>query len=190
MKFTFEYEDATSDTRDIEGSACCDTTGNKQGNGNIEHDVPACPAGTLPDQCVFVTESVQPVGYYNEGPDSHAASDLVDLVIAAPHLHWAGISMELFDHETNEKLCEVHRTGDWRGGVMYGTGEEAGNENGYLVGLTPCTWSGQSPKRFRRDHLLRARSVYNATSSHMGVMSLWLNQVAAVPRAAKDELLV
>merc|ERR1711871_1332222 len=115
--------------------------------------------GTPPDQCVFVTESVQPIAYYNE----KYASYLVDLVAAAPHLHWAGLSMELIDHETNETLCEVHRTDDWSGGVMYGTGNEPGNEKGYLVGLTPCTWSGQSSKRFRRDHLLRSRSVYNAT---------------------------
>jgi len=178
---------------DIEGSACCDTTSDGEGTGNIEHDVPACPEGTPPQQCLFVTESVQPIGYYHKGPfpfDHHSGKDLVDLVIAAPHLHWAGISMELFDHETNETLCEVHRTHDWTGGVMYGTGEEPGNEKGYLVGLRPCTWSGQSPKRFRRDHLLRARSVYNASFYHTGVMSLWLNEVSAVPRAVQDEMIV
>lgn len=189
MKFTFEYEDATSKTRDIEAGDCCDLTGGKEGFGNIEHDVPACPAGTPPDQCIFVTENVQPIGNYHPH-NHHAGSDLVDLVLAAPHLHLAGLSMELFDHETNESLCAVHRAHDWSGGVMYGTGEEPGNENGYLVGLSPCTWSGLSAKRFRRDHLLRSRSVYNATMNHTGVMSLWVNSVAAVPETSTAEVLV
>lgn len=192
MKFTFEYEDATSETRDIESSACCDTTSNIQGDGNIEHDVPACPAGTPPNECIFVTETVQPIGYFGAPHRRHkAASDLVDLVQAAPHLHWAGLSLELIDHETNETLCEVHHTADWSGGVMYGTGDEPGNEKGYLVGLKVCTWSGKTARRFRRDHLLRARSVYNATFPHTGVMSLWLAQVAAVTgEAKKDEVMV
>jgi hypothetical protein len=202
MKFTFEYEDATEETRDIEGAACCDTTSNHQGDGNIEHDVPACPAGTPPDQCIFVTESVQPIAYYGQGksagkhdnlPNSfgdHHGSDLVDLVSAAPHLHYAGISIELIDHETNETICEVHRTRDNSGGVMYGTGEESGNEKDYLVGLRPCTWGGQSPKRFRRDHLLRSRSVYNASTYQTGVMSLWLSQLSPFASTRKDQVLV
>jgi len=200
MKFTFEYEDAAEETRDIEGAACCDTTSNHQGDGNIEHDVPACQAGTPPDQCIFVTESIQPIAYYSRQPgqhdnqpsplDSHDGSDLVDLVQAAPHLHYAGTSLELIDHETNETICEVHRTKDGSGGVMYGTGDTPGNEEGYLVGLTPCSWSGQSAKRFRRDHLLRARSVYNASSYHSGVMSLWLAQVSAVPRTSNGDVVV
>merc|ERR1712151_118900 len=46
MKFTFYFEDAVSESRPIEGAACCDTTSDHQGNGNIEHDVPACAPGT------------------------------------------------------------------------------------------------------------------------------------------------
>merc|ERR1712232_1539649 len=188
MRYTFHYADAQFGAREIEGAACCDVTSDEQGDENIEYDIPKCPPNTPPEHCVHVAESVQPVGYFARQPwQKPHRSDLVDLVIAAPHLHWAGISMELFDHETNEKLCEVHRTDDWSGGVMYGTGEEPGNERGYLVGLSPCIWSGQSPKRFRRDHLLRARSVYNASFYHTGVMSLWLNEVSAVPRAVQDE---
>jgi len=65
MKFTFSYEDATPQTRNIEAAACCDTTGFGQVTGNIEHDVPACPEGTVPEECIYVTESVQPVAYTN-----------------------------------------------------------------------------------------------------------------------------
>jgi hypothetical protein len=106
------------------------------------------------------------------------------LVFAAPHLHWAGNSIELVDHETNETLCEVHRMPDNSGGVMYGTGEEPGNEKGYLTGLRPCSWGRGKARRFRRDHKLRTRAVYNATAYHTGVMSLWLINVAAVDSSA------
>lgn len=192
MKFNFQFEDATAETRPIEGSACCDTTSDGQGDGNIEHDVPQCPEGTPLEECVFVTESVQPVGYYggvHHHHEKHLASDMVDLVFAAPHLHWSGLSIELIDHETNKTLCEVHRASDNLGGVMYGNGTEPGNEDGYLVGLRPCVWGGAAAApRFRRDHLLRARSVYNASSYHMGVMSLWLMSVSAVPASEANML--
>merc|ERR1712091_575857 len=107
--------------------------------------------------------------------------DLVDLVFAAPHLHWAGIRMTLIDHETNKTLCEVHSSPDNKAGITYGDGSTAGNESGYLVGLRPCSWGGANAPRFRRDHLLRTRAVYNATTYHTGVMGLWLMQVSTAP---------
>jgi len=181
MKFTFYYEDAQPAARQMEGAACCDVTSDGQGNENVEYDVPACLPGTTPDQCVHVAESVQPLAFYQEVPFRRPRrSDLVDLVFAAPHLHYAGISLELLDHETNETLCEVRRTLDNSGGVIYGNGSAAGNEDGYLVGLTPCVWGGGRAPRFRRDRLMRTRAVYNATEHHTGVMGLWLSQVSAV----------
>merc|ERR1719281_2115223 len=115
MKFKFYYEDYVPGvTRNIEAGSCCDVT-NDFGEGfeNIEHDVPACPPGTPASECIYVAEGVQPLGYYDQG--SHhwfgkKGSDLIDLVFAAPHLHYAGISVELIDHETNETICEVHQT--------------------------------------------------------------------------------
>jgi hypothetical protein len=189
MKFTFYYEDVNASTKELENAACCDVTGSGQGDTNIEHDVVPCAEGTPPEQCVFVAESVQPLAYFGSLPGSRPwGSDLVDLVFAAPHLHWAGNSIELFDHETNETLCEVHRTPDNSGGVMYGTGDEPGNERGYLTGLTPCSWGGGRARRFRRDHKLRTRAVYNATTYHTGVMSLWLINVAAAVDGSADVL--
>jgi len=187
MKFIFEYEDYQPGyTRAIEPAACCDVTGDGQGTGNIEHDVPACPAGTPPEECIYVAESIQPVGYH----DRQSSSDEVDLVFAGPHLHWAGISLELIDHTTNKTLCHVKYTANNSGGVMYGTGQEPGNEEGYLVGLKPCIWDAAEAPRFRRDHLLRTRAVYNATTSHTGAMSLWLMSVAAVPKVIEPAVLV
>mmetsp|Transcript_63018 Transcript_63018/g.150120 ORF Transcript_63018/g.150120 Transcript_63018/m.150120 type:complete len:484 (+) Transcript_63018:98-1549(+) len=188
MKFNFAYEDATEETRPIEPGACCDTTSDSMGFGNLEHDVPQCK--DKENGCLFVTESVVPLGYYDTHHHSrHAAgspvgSDLVDLVFAAPHLHWAGLSMELIDDVTNKTLCKVERKPDNSGGVIYGTGQQAGNEKGYLVGLEICSWNLKNAPRYRRDHPMRARSVYDASQAHTGVMSLWLTHVAAVPSAA------
>merc|ERR1712151_1475211 len=183
MKFTFFYEDAKPETRGIEPAACCDVTSSTQGNENIEYDIPACAQGSPPEECVHVVESVQPLAYFGTHPksphDFHEASDLVDLVFAAPHLHLAGLSLELFDHTTNKTLCEVHSSADNMGGVAYGHGSAPGDENGYLVGLSTCRWNGTSAPRFRRDHPLRTRAVYNASVAHTGVMSLWLMEVSA-----------
>merc|ERR1712232_998780 len=185
MKFTFYYEDATADTRRMESAACCDVTSSGQGDENIEHDVTPCAAGAPAAECVWTAETVQPLAHYGVLPWSNPkGSDLVDLVFAAPHLHWAGNSLQLFDHETNETICEVHRTPDNSAGIMYGTGNEAGDENGYMTGLSPCSWGGGKARRFRRDHKLRTRAVYNATTYHTGVMSLWLMDVAAVEKSS------
>mmetsp|Transcript_21053 Transcript_21053/g.34998 ORF Transcript_21053/g.34998 Transcript_21053/m.34998 type:complete len:212 (-) Transcript_21053:60-695(-) len=190
MKFQFEYEDSTEETRDIEVASCCDVTSDTQGNGNVEHDVPACPAGTPLEKCVSVFEGVQPLAFFNKnwGDPNKVREALVDIAMAVPHIHWSGLSLELIDDETNETLCEVHHSGNWSTGVMYGTGDEPGNEKDYLVGLHPCTWSAQAPKRYRRDHLFRTRSVYNATQHHFGAMSLWLISVSPVLQTPKVSL--
>jgi len=183
MKFTFYYEDGVPETRNIEAAACCDVTQDfEQGNENIEHDVPACASGTPVKECIFVAENVQPLGYYDKTGKTggYKPSDLIDLVFAAPHLHYAGISIELIDHATNETLCEVHQSEDNQGGVMYGHGTTVGDEEGYLVGLRPCTWQGSQVRRYTRDHLMRTRVVYNASTYHTGVMSLWLSEVSPV----------
>jgi len=184
MKYTFYYEDASPETRKMESAACCDVTSDQQGFENIEYDIPACAPGTPPEKCLHAVESVQPVAYFHRHPkspnDHHRADELVDLVIAAPHLHIAGLSIELIDDITNKTLCSVKASADNQGGVMYGNGTEAGNEDGYLVGLRPCSWGSDAP-RFQRNHPLRARATYNASRGHTGVMSLWLMDVSAAP---------
>jgi len=183
MKFTMYYEEAQADTRGVESGACCDVTSNRQGRENIEYDVPPCAPGTPPERCVHVAESVQPLAYFGEQQkrpwSPYKASDLVDLVFATPHLHLAGISIAVEDAETNETLCEAHRSdGDGAGGVAYGHGSTPGDERGYLVGLSPCSWGPATARRFRRDHPMRTRAVYNATQGHTGVMTLWNLQLA------------
>eukprot|EP00440_Ansanella_granifera_P007112 gb/GFBE01007702.1/.p1 GENE.gb/GFBE01007702.1/~~gb/GFBE01007702.1/.p1 ORF type:complete len:478 (+),score=94.30 gb/GFBE01007702.1/:1-1434(+) len=191
MKFTFFYEDAKPDVRQVEPAACCDVTSVVQGDENIEYDIPVCSEGV--PGCVdglHVVETVQPLAYFDEHPksprDSHSGEDLVDLVFAAPHLHVGGIYLELVDAVTNKTLCSVHAGADNTGGIAYGRGSSPGDEKGYLVGLDTCIWDGSTAPRFRRSHPMRTKAVYNASRGHTGVMSLWLMDVAAV--AAPDFL--
>merc|ERR1712232_42674 len=64
MKFTFYYEDAMESTVPLEQAACCDVTSSQQGDQNIEYDIPPCAAGTPPEKCIHVAESVQPIAYF------------------------------------------------------------------------------------------------------------------------------
>jgi hypothetical protein len=134
--------------------------------------------------------TTQPLDFYFEGADSE-----IDLAFAAPHVHVTAISLTLQDAVTNETLCSVHRGtagGAGGGGVVadgmfYGHGDAAGDEDGYLVGLTPCSWGGPVgtagpgfARRYNRSHPMRSTAVYNATSHQTGVMALWLMNAAQV----------
>jgi hypothetical protein len=184
VKLTFYYKDAKPTSRNIESSACCDVTSVVQGTYNKEYDILPCPPGTPAAECLDVAETVQPVGrfatHWSSPNSQYKASDLVDLVFAAPHMHTAGLALELYDNVTGELIAEVHRNEDGSAGVTYGTGNEPGNEKGYLIGLKTFSWSGDTALRFRRDHPLRARATYNASELHTGVMSLWLMSVSPV----------
>lgn len=182
VKFTFHYADAAPADRALEPMACCDVTSTGQGDANVEYDVPRCPAsaGSDPRQCTQTVTTTQPIDYYMDAAVDGDA--LVDLAFAAPHLHATGLSLTLEDALTNETLCHVERGGSsgTPGGVLYGNGTEPGNEDGYLVGLATCAWSGADAPRRKRSHPLRTVAVYDASSYQTGVMSLWLMSGAQV----------
>jgi len=179
MSFTYESVPAGSTAvRPLEATACCDVTSTRQGDGNVEYDVPQCAAGTPPDECIHVTSSIQPLAHYSadaeQGVDGRA---LVALNYAAAHLHLGGISLSLEDALTNETICKVS-TADHS--VSYGESTRAGDEENYLTGLRPCVWGGDTAKRFERQHPMRTVAVYNASQTLTGVMALWLMTSANV----------
>jgi len=179
MSFTYESVPAGSTAvRPLEATACCDVTSTRQGDGNVEYDVPQCAAGTPPDECIHVTSSIQPLAHYSadaeQGVDGRA---LVALNYAAAHLHLGGISLSLEDALTNETICKVS-TADHS--VSYGESTRAGDEENYLTGLRPCVWGGDTAKRFERQHPMRTVAVYNASQTLTGVMALWLMTSADV----------
>jgi len=60
----------------------------------------------------------------------------------------------------------------------YGTGREAGNEEGYLVGVGACQWAGDDAPVFQRDHPMRIVAAYNSSAERFGAMLQWKFAVA------------
>ena len=81
-----------------------------------------------------------------------------------------GLDISLFNDATGELIC--------RSEAVYGNGTEAGNESGYLVGMTPCVFD--DPPVFKKNDKVRVVSRYNATEPHFGVMALFLNTFSDV----------
>ena len=63
-------------------------------------------------------------------------------LMAQPHLHSSAVGITLQDAVTNATLCELSRL---NGGLVYGGGEAAGEEAGFLVGMRPCRWGSGTP---------------------------------------------
>merc|ERR1711907_419092 len=67
-------------------------------------------------------------------------NELVGLVYAVGHLHVGGLSLDLYDDETGELIFHSEPT--------YGDGLDAGNEKGYLVGMSDCVFD--PPRAMKR----------------------------------------
>jgi len=194
-KVTVFYEDAEPGARDVERGACCSATSGDEGKSQKEFDIPKCAAGTPQDECVFYLENVQELAYNVKHKGSYKVKhhlveileknrlqgdDLVYLVNAQPHLHMNALSIQLIDDVTGEVICEMHQTEDNKGGIMSGRGTAAGDEIGFLVGVSQCTWDGKNARQYRRDHPFRVRGVYNASTAQRGVMANWKLMVSPV----------
>jgi hypothetical protein len=89
------------------------------------------------------------------------------------------LSIELIDGVTSQSLCHLTRA---NGGLIYGTGPEAGNEAGFLVGVGACLWSYEDAPTYQRDRPMRMIATYNSSAERYGVMVQW--KFAVVPAAA------
>ena len=187
-KFIFEYYEPdapeTKSVRPTMQPSCCDATAGYLANwshfANIEYDVPQCSDGTPYDHCVHVIESVE---VFDVPSNNHSDPDEeFELVHAWGHQHIAGVGLELYRVSTNELLCQSH--------PKYGTGVQAGDEAGFLVGIPPCVWGPpplSPPPRIRRSDHLRTVARYNASEKRHGVMSLWLMTAASL-KSGKDKV--
>jgi len=152
----------------LDGSAAGDLTGSLMTNGNIEFDVPQCAPGTAPEDCVFEMSTVQRVG----GSINATDDELLEIPYMVAHLHYGGIDFSTYDNSTGELLCTSK--------AIYGNGTEPGNENGYLVGMTPCYFEGDDVPVMRKNDLVRHVARYNSSQAHTGVMALWLPHASKV----------
>ncbi|CAK9098020.1 Uncharacterized protein SCF082_LOCUS45962 [Durusdinium trenchii] len=132
-KFTFEFYEPDAPevktARPTMQPSCCDATGGYLSNSsyfaNLEYDIPQCSPGTPPEQCEHVISSVE----YFDVPSSNSSdpNEEFELVHAWGHQHVGGNGLELYKDSTGELLCRSH--------PKYGTGEQAGDEKGFVVGF-------------------------------------------------------
>jgi len=106
--------------------------------------------------------------------DVHKAGDLV---FAANHQHIGAIHMNVTliraDTGVMEELCFAE--------PVYGTGSEAGNEDGYVVKIPPCYFH-DDPVPLNVGDVVHIEAVYDNTEEnnapHYGVMSLFYMGIA------------
>ncbi|PPD68701.1 hypothetical protein GOBAR_DD34422 [Gossypium barbadense] len=130
---------------------------NSEHNCQVEYQVESCRAtGSANDKCIDA-KSVSlemPFGGY--------------LVYGGAHQHAGGTGSALYGKD-GRSLCSSI--------PIYGTGEEAGNENGYIVGMSTC-YPKPGTKKISKGETLILESNYSSIKQHTGVMGLFYILVA------------
>ncbi|CAL9775964.1 unnamed protein product [Musa acuminata subsp. burmannicoides] len=97
-----------------------------------------------------------------------------DIVYGVAHQHSAGLGATLYGQD-GRVLCTSNPT--------YGDGEEAGNEAGYIVGMSTC-YPKPGSVQVVDGEMLTLESNYSSNQAHTGVMGLFYVLVAeAVPKS-------
>jgi len=179
LRYTVRYADATKDNRPLYLASCCDASGNETMSGNIEYDIPQlCEEWDSLDEdgddCIHEVSTIQSLhgssdiafgaGELNEDEEARE----VELVYMVGHLHRGGIDMVATDANTGELICKSVPN--------YGTGNDIGNEKGYINGMSTCVFD--PPRRMMTTDPIRVTSRYDARSAHTGVMGLFYIAVA------------
>ncbi|KAK4436717.1 hypothetical protein Salat_0005600 [Sesamum alatum] len=130
----------------------------------VEYDVESCPVGMANDGCTHtktLTVSLPTGG---------------DVIYGVGHQHAGGIGTTLYG-EGGRAICSSNPT--------YGTGDEPGNEAGYIVGMSTCYPSPGSVK-IAAGETLTLISNYSNAQRHTGVMGLFyllISDSSAKPEA-------
>lgn len=192
LRYTLTYAKATEENRPLYLAACCDASGNDTSSGNIEYDIPklcdewdSLDGEEDGDSCVHELSTVQmlhgttSVPFGLDGLDGKAAGggEEVDVVYMVGHLHRGGIDVTASDAVTGEVICKSLPS--------YGTGNEIGNEKGYINGMSTCVFD--PPRRMRTTDPIRITSSYDAREAHTGVMSLFYIAIADVDDASNKD---
>ncbi|XP_011073282.1 uncharacterized protein LOC105158282 [Sesamum indicum] len=118
----------------------------------VEYDVESCPVGMADDHCIHTKTST--FTWPKTGGD---------VIYGVAHQHTGGIGSTLYG-EGGRVICSSNPT--------YGTGDEPGNEAGYVVGMSTCYPSPGSIK-IAAGETLTLVSNYNSARRHTGVMGLF-----------------
>ncbi|CAO2189330.1 unnamed protein product [Urochloa humidicola] len=124
---------------------------------NVEYQVEECsPEDRTKNDCVHVEMAKQVVPRGG------------DIVYAGGHQHVGGLGTSLHG-EDGRLLCESIPT--------YGKGQEAGNESGYIAGMSTC-YPKPGTVTVRDGEVLTIVSNYSSERRHTGVMGLFYILVA------------
>ena len=160
-----------------------------------EYDVPACPEGTPPSQCLHVITSHFQVKdmLFNCSiyPDASSCTGVgstdptetqgIKLIYASAHCHASSChSMELYNADTGQLLCRVEPIVGQSDNTLY-------DERGFLA-LPPCLWSDNAdeknlsaPELLTLNTKLLSVKRSNTTFPHFGDMAMWQMRGVVVP---------
>jgi len=169
---------------------------------NNEYDVPACPPGSAPEQCIFVlsNEGIAKDTLWPADPTAPHGWDKmawpedgtgIQLIYAGGHCHVGCLSLDLINLDTGETICHQEPLH----GSKVAAGDNAMDEAGYAVSIPPCEWGDDPaenlppPAVIRPNTRLQIIARYNATRmrprddpaadphtvdiAHYGVMSMY-----------------
>ncbi|KAJ7527478.1 hypothetical protein O6H91_16G056600 [Diphasiastrum complanatum] len=124
----------------------------------VEYNVPACDLSTKTSltECVDARETTASL------PDSG------ELIYVVGHQHAGGQGASLYGKNGQEICKSLPR---------YGLGSEAGDEAGYVVGMSACYPEPRKMKLHSQD-ILRLQSNYSSSREHTGVMGIFYLLVA------------
>ncbi|KAJ4975754.1 hypothetical protein NE237_000860 [Protea cynaroides] len=126
----------------------------------VEYDVESCNGNDLENNRCIDTKRASIVMPHGG-----------DVIYGVAHQHSGGLGSTLF-REDGQPICSSI--------AIYGEGEEAGNEAGYIVGMTSC-YIQPGTVRISDKETLILESYYNSTQKHTGVMCLFYILVADSP---------
>nr|GMC89209.1 uncharacterized protein LOC109186451 [Ipomoea batatas] len=125
----------------------------------IEYYVESCSAAVANDKCVHTQSAsvILPSGG--------------DVIYAVAHQHAGGIGSTLYGQD-GRTICSSL--------PIYGKGQEAGNEAGYIVEMTTC-YPQPGFVKIVEGEMITVVSNYSNSQSHTGVMGFFYLAVAAEP---------
>ncbi|KAK9103984.1 hypothetical protein Scep_020828 [Stephania cephalantha] len=147
------------DVTDTRGRADNSTSIGARVGCQVEYDVEACDAVSPHNGC---TDSKRISVFMANGGD---------VIYGAAHQHSGGIGAALYGQD-GRLICESI--------PIYGEGKEAGNEAGYIVGMSSC-YPHPGTVKISNGETLYLESNYSSTQGHTGVMGLFYLLIAEPP---------
>nr|GMC68614.1 uncharacterized protein LOC109186452 [Ipomoea batatas] len=134
----------------------------------VEYYVESCSVAVANDKCVHTKSAsvILPSGG--------------DVIYAVAHQHAGGIGSTLYGQD-GRTICSSL--------PIYGKGQEAGNEAGYIVGMETC-YPRPGSVKIAEGEMITIVSNYSNSQSHTGVMGFFYLAVAAEPLKKPNSIML